>query len=50
MIGDLIRRVEEARSLGLTVGDARKRLTEHNHDELHAHLDVDPLLWNGDQT
>lgn len=21
-----------------------------NHDELHAHLDVDPLLWDGDGT
>lgn len=32
------------------VGDARKRLLEapFNHDELHAHLDVDPLLWAGD--
>jgi hypothetical protein len=31
------------RDYGLTVGDARKRLAPLNHDEVHAHLDVD---WN----
>lgn len=35
------------------VGDARKRLMDEtlpNHDEVHAHLDVDPALWAGDDS
>jgi hypothetical protein len=34
-------------------GDARKRLLARDcfdNAELHAHLDVDPLLWMGDES
>lgn len=43
---------DPARDFGLIVGDARKALTEadFDNDELHAHLDVDPQLWDGDDT
>lgn len=38
--------------VGHAVGDARKRLLRSDgfdFDEQRAHLDVDPLLWEGDE-